>query len=102
MPHKVDKEDVGKPAPASQRPDKNHKQARQLRTKINTLEKRLERLHRKLSEVESGLASPDIYKDNENPDLQNLIRDQMALKEQIHAIEGQWLELHGKLETISV
>ena len=102
MPHKVDKEDMGKSRPRSQEPKQNHKKARQLRTRINTLEKRLERLHRKLSEVDTRLASPNIYNDSENTDLQNLIRDQVSLKEQIHDIESQWLGLHTALEAIQV
>ena len=102
MPHKVDKEDVGKSRPRSQEPTQNHKKARQLRTRINTLEKRLERLHRKLSEVDTRLASPNIYNDSENTDLQNLIRDQVSLREQIDDIESQWLGLHTALEAIQV
>ena len=102
MPHKVDKAATREARTNSRGPKPNHKQARQLRTRINTLEKRLERLQRKLSEIETSLASPDIYNDSENSDLQNLIRDQVALREQIHDIEGQWLDLHTKLETIQV
>ncbi len=100
MPRKVDKEGPRKPTSSGQGPNQNHKKARQLRTRISTLEKRLERLHRKLSEVENSLTSPDIYNGGESPDLQNLIRDQVALKEQIHDIESQWMDLNTTLETL--
>ena len=53
-----------------------------------------------MSEVENNLTSPDIYNGAESPDLQNLIRDQVALKEQIHDIENQWVDLNTTLETI--
>jgi ATP-binding cassette, subfamily F, member 3 len=86
----------GKP----QQKRQDHKQTRQLRTKISTVEKQLERLQRKLGEIEIQLSSPDTYNTDEGPDVQNLIRDQLALKTQIEVVENHWLEMNSELETL--
>ncbi len=79
----------------------DHKKSKQLRTRIGTMEKRLERLQRKLSEVETHLAAPDSYKEDEGSALHALIRDQVELKDQINEIENQWLDLNADLEALS-
>ena len=84
---------------ASRRPGK---QARQLRTRLNTLGKRMERLERKLKETEENLNDPGIYENPDNPDLQSLIRDQVSLSEELSSLEDEWLELHDQLEDASV
>jgi len=84
---------------ASRRPGK---QARQLRTRLNTLGKRMERLERKLKETEEKLNDPGIYENPDNPDLQSLIRDQVSLSEELSSLEDEWLELHDQLEDASV
>lgn len=86
-----------KPGPGKQ----IHKKSKQLRTRIGTVEKRLERLQRKLAEVETHLAAPDNYDNDGGGALQNLVRDQVGLKDQIDEIENQWLELHADLESLS-
>ncbi len=100
MPQVVESGKAQVQEPKAQRPRHNHKVARQLRTKIGTLEKRLERLQRKLSEVEDKLAKSDIYVVHDNPDLQNLIRDQISLQQQIQDVEVQWMTLNTDLEAI--
>ena len=50
------------------------KQARQIRTRLKTLDDRITRLQRKLSETEEQLGDPKIYEDRDNPDLQRLLR----------------------------
>jgi len=84
---------------ASRRPGK---QARQLRTRLNTLGKRMERLERKLKETEEKPNDPGIYENPDNPDLQSLIRDQVSLSEELSSLEDEWLELHDQLEDASV
>ncbi len=79
----------------------DHKQSKQIRTRINTVEKRLERLQRKLAEVETGLATPEQYNGDGGAELQNLIRDQMELALQIEEIEEQWLSLNAELDLLS-
>ncbi len=87
---------VHSPAPAKQQ--RPGKETRQLKTRLNTVNQRLERLQRKLSEVETRLADPSIYEDRDNPELQSLIRDQLSLKEEIEPLEEEWLELSEQLE----
>ncbi|MBQ74693.1 MAG: ABC transporter ATP-binding protein [Gammaproteobacteria bacterium] len=100
VPNKIDRGKTKARKPNVRGPKQNHKVARQLRTRISTLEKRLERLHRKLSEVEDKLATPDMYEVRDNPDLQNLLRDQVSLQQQIHEAESQWMDLNTDLEAI--
>jgi ATP-binding cassette subfamily F protein 3 len=65
----------------------------------------MERLHRKLGEVELQLSDPAIYQsrdfhEKQEVDLQSLLRDQTELKEQLEALEGEWLEVSTALESI--
>ena len=76
------------------------KQARQLKTKLRTLETQLERLNRKLGEVEEGLTDPSLYENGGGDDLQSLLRDQLNLKDQIGELEESWLEMSTMLEAI--
>ena len=76
------------------------KAARQLRTRIKTMDERMARLHRKLDEVNDQLADPEIYNDHENPDLQSLLRDQLELKSQLEDIEAEWLTVSEELEAL--
>ena len=76
------------------------KQARQLKTKLRTLETQLERLNRKLGEVEEGLTDSSLYENGGGDDLQSLLRDQLNLKDQIGELEESWLEMSTVLEAI--
>jgi ATP-binding cassette subfamily F protein 3 len=81
------------------------KEVRQLKTRLNTLDNRMERLQRKLAEVEQQLSDPAIYQsrdghEKQELDLQSLLRDQMELKEQLEAMESDWLEVSAELESI--
>ena len=65
----------------------------------------MERLQRKLGEVEQQLSDPTIYQTRhghakQEIDLQSLLRDQTELKEQLEAMEGEWLEVSAELESI--
>lgn len=95
----TEKAKPAQPGPGSRKQD--HRKTRQLRSRIGTVEKRLERLQRKLAEVETSLAAPDTYDGSDHSALQNLIRDQVGLKEQIAETEHQWLELQSSLESLS-
>ncbi|MFT5208411.1 MAG: ATP-binding cassette subfamily F protein 3 [Flavobacterium sp.] len=80
------------------KPKPDHKASRQLKTKILSLEKSLERLHRKLGEVDLALAKNTIYEKDNEDNLQNLIRDQMSLKDEIAILEEEWLSKTDLLE----
>ena len=83
---------IAKPKPTK------HKAARQLRTKIRTLDQRLERLSRKLVAIETELSNPDIYTRGKGTSVQQLLKDQLELKSQIGEFETQWLDLSAQLE----
>jgi len=78
----------------------DHRQARQLQTRMNTLMSRIDRLSAKLKDVEAALADPDLYACADHPDLQQLLRNQLGLIEDIEAKEQEWLGLSQQLETI--
>lgn len=89
-----------KPAPNAKGQRTNLKQARQLKTRLNTIEQRLTRLQRKLAEVEAALGDPSSYDAAGNDNLQSLLRSQIELKEQIEALEEDWLEKTTTLEQL--
>jgi hypothetical protein len=67
---------------------------------MNTLMSRIDRLSAKLKDVEAALADPDLYACADHPDLQQLLRNQLGLIEDIEAKEQEWLGLSQQLETI--
>ena len=79
-------------------PATNNKTARQLRTRMRTLEQQLDRLQRKLTEVETELSKPDIYNREDGASLQQLLKDQLELKQQINTAETEWLQHSKKLD----
>ncbi len=78
----------------------DHRQVRQLRTRLKTLESRIERLQRKLEEVEMKLAESTGYDQDQIGNLQSLIRDQTTLKDEIAALEEEWLEKTDALDLL--
>ncbi|MDG2071733.1 MAG: ATP-binding cassette domain-containing protein [Pseudomonadales bacterium] len=75
-----------------------HKTARQLRTRIRAIEQQMDRLQRKIQEVETALSDPDIYTREQGSSLQQLLKDQIELKTQINDRETEWLEITQTLE----
>ena len=87
-------------APGTRRRE-SQKQARQLRTRLNTIEQRLTRLSGKLADVESRLADASLYTEaGQSPDLQSLLREQLGLKDEIDQLENEWLEASESLESL--
>ncbi len=78
----------------------DHREARRLKTRIRTLEQRLERLHRRLRETEEALADVSLYQDEEKDDLQSLLRDQASLKEAIAELEEEWVAKTERLDSL--
>ena len=76
----------------------NHKQSRQIRTRIKTIEERIDRLKDKLEIVIAALSDNAIYEQSEVDNLQNLLRDQMGLKDEIETLEEEWFEKSEILE----
>ncbi|MCB1644786.1 MAG: ATP-binding cassette domain-containing protein, partial [Pseudomonadales bacterium] len=77
------------------------KEIRQLRTRIKTLDERMERLHRKLAEVDTALGDTTLYESRENNQLQSLLRDQLSLREELEAAEEEWFEKSARLEELT-
>jgi len=86
------------PLTVSKKPKPRHKESRQLKTRIKSLESSLERLNRKLTEVDVKLADNSIYESQQEGNLQNLVRDQINLKEEISLVEEEWLMKTNELE----
>jgi len=95
LPSKQPKAGQKKPTGHGARPGKR---IRMLKTQLNTLNTRIDRLQRKLTEVEATLADPALYEDYENPHLQGLLRDQLSLKEELETLEETWLDLQIQLD----
>lgn len=102
LPGRSNKNDAAKPTspdtPPKPAPVKPGKQARQIRTRLKTLDDRISRLQRKLKEVDDRLSDPAVYEDRDNPELQPLLRDQTELKDQLEVLEDEWLQLSESLE----
>ena len=97
--------DVGVETASAKTVTRPGKEIRQLKTRLNTLDGRMERLQRKLAEVEQRLSDPAIYQngdghEKQQVDLQSMLRDQEELKEQLEAIESEWLNVSTELESI--
>ncbi len=89
-------------APAAPKGKTNHKETRQLKTRLKTIETRLERLQEKLQEVETALSDTSLYSDdgnNQADNLQDLLRSQVSLTEEIAIAEETWLEITEQLES---
>ena len=78
----------------------NQQEARRLRTRLNTIDQRLARLHRKLSEVDATLSDPRSYGEEAEINVQVLLREQLGLKEEISTLEEDWLHMSTALEEL--
>ena len=88
--------------PVTPSPQKrNHREVRQLETRMKTLMERIDRLSGKLKEVENALSDPALYADSDHPDLQQLLRNQLGLTEEIAEKEAEWLELSSQVENLA-
>lgn len=86
-----------KPAKPQNPAPVDRKQRQQLRTRINTIDKRLARLTGKLEEVDSLLADPAVHVRGEALDM---LREQSSLRESIAELEAEWLLKSETLEEI--
>jgi len=81
--------------------DDNTKLLKTLSTDISKLEKRLLRLNAKLEEANLKLADPNLYKDDSADNLQDLIRNQLELSNEVELADQQWMEKVTQLESLS-
>ena len=77
------------------------KQSKNLKSEISKLEKRLQRLNKKLNEANEELANPDLYSGNPSDNLQDLIRNQLELSNEVERVEKEWIENVTKLEKLT-
>jgi ATP-binding cassette subfamily F protein 3 len=98
-PQKPIVDELAKPSVSSN--PNTGKQIRQFKTQIKTLEERLERLHRKLAEVDLALGNSDLYLLPDDTDLQGLLRDKLSLETETATVEEQWLERQEQLESLA-
>lgn len=80
------------------KPVNQFKHIKTLRSRLASTEKSIERLQRKLSEIEVQLADNSLYGDNPSADLQSILRDQITLKEGLASHEEDWLSICEELD----
>ena len=81
--------------------DDNTKLLKSLSKDISKLEKRLLRLNAKLEEANLKLADPNLYKDDSADNLQDLIRNQLELSNEVELADQQWMDKVTQLESLS-
>ena len=79
----------------------NSKLIKSLNIEISKLEKRLLRLNAKLDEANLKLADPDLYKDDSSDNLQDLIRNQLELSNEVELADQEWMDKVTHLESLS-
>lgn len=94
---KVSKNNNKKPFEAKD----NTKIIKNLNIEISKLEKRLLRLNNKLAEANLKLADPALYKDDLKDNLQDLIRNQLELSNEVEVVDQQWLDKVSELDSLS-
>ena len=71
-----------------------------LKKVIEKTERQMERLATKVAEIEQVLADPALYSDERRGELQQLLKDQGALRQEQEALEGSWLEQQERFEAM--
>jgi ATP-binding cassette subfamily F protein 3 len=71
-----------------------------LNSSISKLDKRLFRLNTKLTEANNKLADPELYSDDSSEDLQDLIRNQLELTNEVEAAEKEWMDKAAELDIL--
>ena len=82
-------------------PQDNTQIIKSLNIEISKLEKRLLRLNNKLDEANLKLADPELYKDNATDDLQDLIRNQLELSNEVDIVDQEWMDKVSKLDSLT-
>ena len=94
------KESKKKKSPKESPKEDNSQKIKSLKSGISNLDKRLYRLNTKLVEANNKLADPELYSDGSNVDLQDLIRNQLELTNEIEAAEKEWMDKAAELNTL--
>ena len=78
----------------------NSQKIKTLNSGISKLDKRLFRLNTKLAEANNKLADPELYSDGSSINLQDLIRNQLELTNEIEAAEKEWMDKAAELDIL--
>ena len=78
----------------------NSEKIKILNSSISKLDKRLFRLNTKLTEANNKLADPELYSDDSSEDLQDLIRNQLELTNEVEAAEKEWMDKAAELDIL--
>ncbi|MDA9578143.1 ATP-binding cassette domain-containing protein [Gammaproteobacteria bacterium] len=78
----------------------NSEKIKTLNSSISKLDKRLFRLNTKLTEANNKLADPQLYSDDSSKDLQDLIRNQLELTNEVEAAEKEWMDKAAELDIL--
>jgi len=76
------------------------KKAAPLKKQVEKLNKQMEHWQSELADVETMLANTDIYQSDDKDALQNLIKQQANLTNQIAEAELEWLDLEEEIDNI--
>ena len=94
------KESKKKKSPKELPKEDNSQKIKTLNSGISKLDKRLHRLNTKLVEANNKLADLELYSDGSNVDLQDLIRNQLELTNEIEAAEKEWMDKAAELDIL--
>ena len=78
----------------------NSEKIKTLNSYISKLDKRLFRLNTKLTEANNKLADPELHSDDSSEDLQDLIRNQLELTNEVEAAEKEWMDKAAELDIL--
>ena len=78
----------------------NSEKIKTLNSSISKLDKRLFRLNTKLTEANHKLADPELYTDDSSENLQDLIRNQLELTNEVEAAEKEWMDKAAELDIL--
>jgi len=73
---------------------------RPYKQRIEKIEKSLSALQNDLSSIEQLLADPGIYEESSKTPLTKLLKEQGALKQQVEALETEWMVAHDEMENV--
>jgi ATP-binding cassette subfamily F protein 3 len=93
-------------APAPAREDRRsaaerREQLRPLKQRVATLEKQIEKLQKDLTALEARLSEPALYDPGRSAEVQQLLRQQASMREQMEQYEEEWLAASEELESQS-
>ena len=77
----------------------NTQKIKSINSDISKLDKRLFRLNNKLKEANEKLANPELYTNDAYNNLQDLIRNQLELSNEIESAEKEWMDKAAELES---